>query len=268
MSEAAIGFFDSGIGGLTVLRTIRQKLPFENLIYLGDTARLPYGTKSPETIYRYTNQSIQALVKLKVKAIVVACNSASTALLNKALPVTSPVPIYNVIEPGSEVALRASVSKRIGVLGTRATVQSNAYVNAIHARNSLAVVIQQAAPLLVPLVEEGWESDPLTNLIIYRYTAPIMAQSIDTLILGCTHYPALRAGIIRVVGNSVELVDSADAIAESLERDFSNGLVRRNESKEAGKLQLFATDASVAMDLTAQRLMNDPALPSFQHCDL
>lgn len=264
-----IGFFDSGLGGLTVLRVIRATFPQENLVYLGDTARLPYGTKSPETIRRYTEQSIRALLKFDVKAIVVACNSASTALLHSEMPIASPVPIYNVIEPGAEVALRASTSKRIGVLGTRATVASLAYPKAIHARDPRATIVQHPAPLLVPLVEEGWENDPLTNLIIYRYVAPLMAQAIDTLILGCTHYPALRDGIARVAGSGVALVDSAQAIAENLERDFKSGLLVRGEADGArGGLELLATDASPAMDLTARRLMNDPELTSFKACDL
>lgn len=276
-----IGFFDSGLGGLTVLRSIRSILPSENLVYLGDTARLPYGTKSPETIRRYTEQSIRALLAFDVKAIVVACNSASTALLKAGTSnspearITAPVPVYNVIEPGADVALKMSATKRIGVLGTRATVASNAYADAIHAREPSAVVYQHAAPLLVPLVEEGWESDPLTNLIIYRYVSPLMSQMIDTLILGCTHYPALRDGIARVTGSGITLVDSALAIAENLEHDFRSGVLKRGETKstsdgrtERGRLTLYATDASPAMDVTAKRLMGDSELPPFLHCDL
>ncbi len=268
-----IGFFDSGLGGLTVLKSIRKSFPHENLVYLGDTARLPYGTKSSETIRRYTEQSVRALLKSNVKAIIVACNSASTAILDAAAPggtkLDSPVPIYNVIDPGSDVALLASTSKRIGVLGTRATVQSNAYAKAIMTRDPSALVFQYPAPLLVPLVEEGWEDDPLTNLVIYRYVAPLLAQSIDTLILGCTHYPVLRAGFARVVGNGVKLVDSADAIGEILKRDFQNGiLVPHSPNETQGELILFATDSSIAMDLAARRLMGDESLPSFLPCDL
>ncbi|CAN5564127.1 glutamate racemase [soil metagenome] len=269
-----IGFFDSGLGGLTVLFSIRERFPHENFIYLGDTARLPYGTKSPETIRRYTEQCIRALLKFNVKAIVVACNSASTAILNfKAtdLAIASPVPLYNVIEPGADVAVRTSTSKRIGVLGTRATVASNAYVQAIEQREPLAVVFQQAAPLLVPLVEEGWEADPLTNLIIYRYLAPLLSKSIDTLILGCTHYPALREGFAKVAGASIELVDSAVAIAEQLEKDFADATKLKplaTDSSQRGTLALFATDASPSMDLTARRLMKDDSLSSFQGFDL
>lgn len=270
MSDAsdAIGFFDSGLGGLTVLRAMRAAFPLENLVYLGDTARLPYGTKSPETIRRYTLQSIDALLKLNVKAIVVACNSASTSLLDVTNPVECPVPLYNVIEPGAAAALQASKTKRIGVLGTRATVNSGAYPSAIAKLAADASVFQQPAPLLVSLVEEGWESDPITNLIIYRYAVPLLSQNIDTLILGCTHYPALKDGIARAFGNSVELIDSARAIAENFERDFSSGRIKLNANKSKGTLELFATDATPAMNQTARRLMRDPDLPQFQPCDL
>lgn len=269
-----IGFFDSGLGGLTVLYSIRARFPSENFVYLGDTARLPYGTKSPETIRRYTEQCIRALLKFDVKAIVVACNSASTAILNfksTEQEIQSPVPLYNVIEPGADVAVQMSTSKRIGVLGTRATVASNAYVRAIEQREPGAIVFQQAAPLLVPLVEEGWESDPLTNLVIYRYLAPLLSQSIDTLILGCTHYPALREGIAKVAGSSIELVDSAIAIAQILETDFAKAAkLKANvaNSTARGKLELFATDASPTMDVAAKRLMRDESLDTFQSFDL
>jgi glutamate racemase len=263
-----IGFFDSGLGGLTVLRTVRASFPNENLVYLGDTARLPYGTKSSETIRRYTMQSIAALLKLNVKAVVVACNSASTSLLDSQDAVTAPVPLYNVIEPGAEAALRVSLTKRIGVIATRATVLSNAYRKAILAKDENAFVTQQPAPLLVALVEEGWESDPITNLIIYRYVVPVLSEKIDTLILGCTHYPALREGIARAVGTGIELVDSAQAISDGLKRDFESGRLEQNKNPTRGRLELFATDASPAMDQTAKRLMHDPDLPVFQSCDL
>lgn len=268
-----IGFFDSGLGGLTVLRTVRRQFPFENFVYLGDTARLPYGTKSPETIFRYTLQNIQALKTHNVKAIVVACNSASTSLLKtqktEANELLASLPIYNVIEPGAEAALAASSSKRIGVLGTRATVQSGAYIQAIQSRDNAAIVFQAAAPLLVPLVEEGWESDPLTNLIVYRYLAPLLSNQIDTLILGCTHYPALVDSIRRVTGLNINLVDSSLAIANLLDKDFKNGRVKQNDSKEAhGKLELFATDTSPSMAATAKRLMSDPEILDFKPYDI
>lgn len=268
MSDSrALGFFDSGLGGLTVLRAVHKKFPQENLIYLGDTARLPYGTKSPETIRRYADQCLENLLERNVKAVVVACNSASTVLLGDTTG-KFPVPVYNVIEPGAEAALQSSISKRIGVLGTRATVNSNAYPTAIQNLDSTAVVYQNAAPLLVPLVEEGWEADPLTNLIIYRYVAPLLSHQIDTLILGCTHYPVLRSGIQRVTGGAITLVDSAELMTRNLERDFQSGRISKRIENTRGTIELFATDASHAMDVTARRLLDTPEAGSFKACDL
>ena len=261
-----IGFFDSGLGGLTVLRRVRELHPSESWVYLGDTARLPYGTKSPDTIRRYSLANILKLQSLGVKAVVVACNSASSTLDSLRLEELK-VPVYNVIEPGAEAALAASSTHRIGVLGTRATVQSKAYVRALHRRDSQVLVYQQAAPLLVPLVEEGWEDDPVTNLIIYRYVQPLLAAQIDTLILGCTHYPALSAGLQRAVGQDIQLIDSAEAIGQQLEKDFHSGRLERSTASKA-QLHLFATDASPHMDSTAQRLMRDANLPQFQGVDI
>ncbi|RYZ63622.1 MAG: glutamate racemase, partial [Proteobacteria bacterium] len=162
IDDRPIGLFDSGIGGLTVLKTLLGDFPNESFLYLGDTARLPYGSKSAQTIERYLIQNIDFLASRNVKAVVVACNSASTVLLGTTL--TFPVPVYNVIEPGAERALKATSGKRIGVLGTKATVAAKSYVNALHARDASVEVFQQACPLLVPLVEEGMEEDPITNL--------------------------------------------------------------------------------------------------------
>lgn len=266
--DRPIGFFDSGLGGLTVLKAVRARFPQENLVYLGDTARLPYGTKSPQTIRRYTEQNIAALQKLNVKAIVVACNSASTSILGgdrktiAGLPVD--FPIFNVIEPGAEAAHKASTERRIGVLGTKATVLSQAYAKSLHAIDAKVQVFQQPAPLLVPLVEEGWEEDPLTNLVIYRYLAPLIANRIDTLILGCTHYPVLKAGIARVAGGAVHLVDSAEAIADQLREAKASGRLNPHNPAEGskGRLELLATDTSPSMNEAAQRLLRTADAPS------
>ena len=260
MSSAPIGLFDSGIGGLTVLRSVREKLPHENFIYLGDTARLPYGSKSPDTISRYLQQNISFLVDRGVKSIVVACNSASSVMVGRT-DLKFPVPVYNVIEPGAEVALAASRTKRIGVLGTRATVAGGAYQNAIMKLDSAAEVIAQACPLLVPLVEEGWDNDPITNLVVYRYLQPMVAQNVDTIILGCTHYPFLREAIARVVGPTVQLVDSAQAIAQLLHRDSQPSAID-------GSIELLVTDSSPSFQEVAARLMSPHALPPLQQIDL
>ena len=270
----AIGLFDSGIGGLTVLRALMNAFPNESFVYLGDTARLPYGSKSPETIRRYLVQNVKYLKDLDVKAIVVACNSASTALLgpqSAADPeLRFDVPVYNVIDPGAETALRASRTKRIGVLGTQATVRGQAYVGAILERDRQAAIVQQACPLLVPLVEEGWEEDPITNLIVYRYISPLLAHDIDTLILGCTHYPALRGAIGRVVGPSIELVDSAMAIVSVLQADLAAGKIGASASgkPDERELKLLTTDVSPSFSEVAARLMRPHAIPPLQAVDI
>lgn len=262
-----IGLFDSGIGGLTVLKSLLPRLPNESFVYLGDTARLPYGSKSPDTIERYLRQNIRFLLDRNVKAIVVACNTASTVLLGRpAADFGFTVPVYNVIEPGAEAACQATRTKRIGVLGTKATVAAKAYVNALHRIDPQSVVYQQACPLLVPIVEEGWEDDPLTNLVIFRYVGPLMEQKIDTLILGCTHYPALREGILRVVGPHVSLVDSAESIARRIQGDIENGTLKANGGQQ--ELVLLATDVSPSFSEVAARLMRPHPMPDFQAVDI
>lgn len=262
--ERAIGLFDSGIGGLTVLKHLISAFPRESFVYLGDTARLPYGTKSPETIERYLVQNVQYLISRDVKAIIVACNSASTVLLTKNATFT--IPVYNVIEPGAEAALKASTNRRIGVLGTRATVQAEAYVKALKKIDPDVYVVQQACSLLVPLVEEGWEDDPLTNLVIHRYVHPILDHGVDTLILGCTHYPALESGMRRVVGPHIQLIDSPAAIASQLAEDFKNGVL--GVSSERRPLKLLTTDASPSFAEVATRLMRPHVIPPLEVVDI
>ncbi|MCM2280674.1 MAG: glutamate racemase [Bdellovibrionaceae bacterium] len=262
-----IGLFDSGIGGLTVLRAVRARFPNENLVYLGDTARLPYGSKSPETIERYLAQNIRFLIERGVKAVIVACNSASSVLVGRK-DLRFPIPVYNVIEPGARRAIEVSKTQRIGVLGTRATVAGRAYDKAIQTIAPQAHVHSQACPLLVPLVEEGWENDPLTNLIVYRYLAPIVAQNVDTLIMGCTHYPVLRESFRRVVGPDVELVDSADAIAKLLDDDFQTGRLRGSPSHNKGTTELLVTDASPSFQEVAARLLAPISLEPLHQVDL
>lgn len=262
-----IGLFDSGIGGLTVLRAVRDQFPHENFVYLGDTARLPYGSKSRETIEKYLEQNVRFLVARGVKAVIVACNSASSVLVGRA-DLNFPVPIYNVIEPGARRALEATKTKRIGVLGTRATISGKAYNTAIHALDENAQVFSQPCPLLVPLVEEGWEDDPLTNLVVYRYLAPVVAQNIDTLILGCTHYPVLLTSIRKVTGNVIELVDSAEAIAQILAADFASGRLKKNDSAELGTIEILVTDSSPSFKDVAARLLHPLPLKGFTQVDL
>lgn len=269
-----IGLFDSGIGGLTVLRTLATHLPNESFVYLGDTARLPYGTKSPRTIHRYLAQNIRFLTQQNVKAIVVACNTASTVLLNSPAETGTEgefvknlhLPIYNVIEPGAERANAASSTKRIGILATKATVAAASYVYALKDLDPQVEVYQMAAPLLVPLVEEGWDEDPLTNLVIYRYLQPLMQKNIDTLIMGCTHYPALRGGIGRVTGPNIALIDSSEAILEAIKRDIKNG--RLQAGMQRRELRLLTTDASPGLFDLAQRLMRPHKIDKIELADI
>jgi len=206
-----IGVFDSGLGGLTVLRAVREHMPHEALVYFGDTARVPYGTKSPATVTRFSREIVEFLLACDVKAVVVACNSAS-ALALETLRASYPVPIVGVVEPGAQLAVERTRTGRIGVIGTRATVASGAYERAIAARNARAVVVSRACPLFVSLVEEGWTDHPAARLIAEEYLAPLRGQ-VDVLVLGCTHYPLLKPLVGELMGADVALVDSAEACA-------------------------------------------------------
>jgi glutamate racemase len=209
-----IGVFDSGLGGLTVLRAIREHMPDEALVYFGDTARVPYGTKSARTVTRFSREIVEFLLGCDVKAVVAACNSAS-ALAVKTLQGEFALPIVGVIEPGAQVAVERSASGRIGVIGTRATIASGAYERAIAARKPEAAVVSRACPLFVSLVEEGWTDRPATRLIAEEYLAPLRGR-VDALLLGCTHYPLLRPLIAELMGGDVVLVDSAESCAHEL----------------------------------------------------
>ncbi|NUN05758.1 MAG: glutamate racemase [Bdellovibrio sp.] len=260
-----IGVFDSGIGGLTVLKELALQFPEENFLYLGDTARLPYGSKSPQTIRKYSEQNIQFLEKQNVKAIVIACNTASTQVPEHEF---AGLPIYNVIDPGAQRALELSAERRIGVLGTRATINSQAYTAKIKELDPKAEVFDQACPLFVPLAEEGWDSDPVTNLIVYRYLTPLLQNHVDTLILGCTHYPILKNSVARVTGSSIELVDSGEAIAKWLDKDFKQGRLHKNTSGETRQIQILTTDHSAHFTEVAHRILKPVKADGFKVVDL
>lgn len=257
----AIGIFDSGIGGLTVLRALEEALPQEAFVYLGDTARLPYGSKSPETIRRYLTQNISFLLEQNVKALVVACNTASTVLHED---VWAGLPIYGVIRPGARNAV-AATKGRIGILGTRATVNSNAYVDAIHALAPEVETVQQACPLLVPLVEEGWQEDPVTVQVVDRYLAAPLAAGVDTLILGCTHYPVLKRMIAAAAGPAVTLIDSAEAIAQLLHDDLSAGRIPRAARPRA---EVWTTDANPYFRQVGERILAPFSVDTWRHADI
>jgi glutamate racemase len=222
MNRAPIGIFDSGLGGLTVARAIYQCLPNESTVYFGDTARVPYGPKSPETVRRYSREILHWLLDQGVKAVVIACNTSTAHALDE-LREESPVPVIGVIEPGAAAAAAVGGSAPIGVIGTAGTIASNAYARAIHRIRPDARVEQQACPLLVPLVEEGWFEHPAAELIAREYLAPLHAVGIGALVLGCTHYPLLKPLLQRVLGDEVRLIDSgeetAGAVARALRTD-------------------------------------------------
>ena len=227
-----IGIFDSGLGGLTVLRAVRERMPNEALMYFGDTARVPYGTKSAETVTRFSREIVEFLLGQDVKAIVVACNSAS-ALAVPVLKAEYALPMMGVIGPGARLAVERSSSGRIGVIGTRATIASGAYERAIVGLRPDAAVVGQACPLFVSLVEEGWTDRPATRLIAEEYLAPLRGR-VDTLILGCTHYPLLKPLIGELMGADVALVDSAESCAVELERLLDEGNLRAPDPAMGG----------------------------------
>lgn len=215
MNSAPIGIFDSGIGGLTVARSIFARLPHESTIYFGDTARVPYGPKSPETVRRYSREILDWMLEQQVKAVVIACNTSTAHALTD-LQERSPVPVLGVIQPGSQAAVGATRGGAIGVIGTAGTVASEAYPRAIQARMPTAAVVQQACPLFVPFVEEGWFDHPAAELVAREYLRPLIAAQVDTMVLGCTHYPLLKPLLERVLGSDVVLIDSADETASAL----------------------------------------------------
>jgi glutamate racemase len=214
-SRAPIGIFDSGIGGLTVAGAIRTLLPSESTIYFGDTARVPYGPKSPETVRRYAREILEWLLQQDVKAIVIACNTVTAHALDD-LRLRSPVPVIGVIEPGARAAAAATTSGVVGVIGTAGTIASGAYHRALRAIRPDLRVIEQACPLFVPFVEEGWFDRPATRLVADEYLEPLKRAGIDALVLGCTHYPMLKRLLHDVMGPDVALIDSAEETARQL----------------------------------------------------
>ncbi len=208
-----IGIFDSGIGGLTVLREIRKFLPYEDLFYLGDTARVPYGNRSKDTIIKYSVQNTHFLIGMGIKLLVIACNTSSSVAISALRHKFPELPIIGVIEPGSEQAVNATKTGKVGVIGTRATISSGSYRSALHRFDHGIKVFQQACPLFVPLVEEGMHRTKFANDIARHYLLNLKKHNIDTLILGCTHYPLLSPVIQKIVGSKVRLINSGQAVA-------------------------------------------------------
>ncbi|MEP6955919.1 MAG: glutamate racemase [Chthoniobacterales bacterium] len=235
-----IGVFDSGIGGLTVVSALRRLLPNESIYYLGDTARVPYGGKSPTTVQRYSLEIASLLLGENAKSIVVACNTAS-ALALPVLEEKLPVAVIGVIRPGAAAAIAATRNGHIGVIGTRATIKSGAYERAIRALDREARIVARACPLLVPLIEEGWLESPITDQILLQYLQPMLDDGVDTLVLGCTHYPLLRPAISRLLGAKITLVDSAENCALAV-RDLLATENLQAAPQSASVLQVALTD--------------------------
>lgn len=215
-SQKPIGVFDSGIGGLTVVRALSQRLPHENIVYFGDTARVPYGSKSEDVVREYAIEDATFLIEQGVKMIVVACNTVSAIALDD-LTARFDVPVVGMIRPGARAALEASTTRRVGVIGTLATIASRAYTRALHEVDGATLVVPKACPLFVPLAEEGWGAHPVAAMVAAEYLAALRTERIDTLILGCTHYPILRDVIGHAVGDDVALIDSGEAAAAEVE---------------------------------------------------
>ena len=238
--EQPIGVFDSGIGGLTVVRALSRRLPHENIVYFGDTARVPYGPKSPQVVREYAAQDVGFLMGHRVKMVVVACNTVSAVALDVVQKIAG-VPVVGVIQPGAVAAVRETSRRRIGIIGTLTTVSSQAYAHAIRGIADDVQVFSRACPLFVPLAEEGWIDHPVTRMVAKEYLFPLTLEKIDTLILGCTHYPVLRAAIEAAIGQGVKLVDSGEATALEVERMLQTHALC-NSSTDRPNLQFYVSD--------------------------
>jgi glutamate racemase len=240
MNEKPIGVFDSGIGGLTVVRALSARLPQENIVYFGDTARVPYGPKSPTVVREYAQQDVDFLVSNGVKMVVIACNTVSAVAMD-VVQKRARVPVVGVILPGAREAVQASKKKRVGIIGTIATVSSGAYTNVIRQMDGDIQVFAQACPLFVPLAEEGWIDHRVTTLVAKEYLFPLKLEKIDTLILGCTHYPVIRRAIASALDPHVVLIDSGAAVAADVERVLDEKNLR-NPSRQKPNLQFYVSD--------------------------
>ena len=253
VQASSIGIFDSGVGGLTVLRRVSEQLPAESIVYLGDTARVPYGTKSADTVIRYARSCARVLMARDIKLLVVACNTAS-AFAIEALREELDIPVLGVIDPGAMAAVQQTRNKRIGVIGTKGTVASKAYLKAIQAQDASTSVFMKACPLFVPLAEEGWTEGPVPHLIAESYLKELMAEQIDTLVLGCTHYPLLREVIGHIAGDTIRLVDSAEATA-CVVSDALSALDALAKPSKRPRYSFLVTDAPADFSRIGKRFL-------------
>ena len=256
LSRRPIGVFDSGLGGLTVVRELQQRLPAESILYLGDTARVPYGPKSPRTVRRFAVEAMAFLRRRRVKMAVIACNTVSSLALPECRR-TAGAPVVGVLGPGVRAAVEATRGGRIGVLGTRATVASRAYERGIRRALPRAVVVAQACPLFVPLVEEGFLDHAVTDSVALGYLRPMQKAGVDTVVLGCTHYPLLKGVLRRVLGPRVALIDSAFETARDVEAALArSGLLRTGSGR--GRATYFVTDGPETFRRVGERFLGSP----------
>lgn len=263
-NKQPIGVFDSGLGGLTVVKQLQRILPNEYLVYFGDTARIPYGTKSKWLIQRFAMEDALFLLDFNIKILVVACNTASSS----ALPVLQDrldIPVVGVVEPGAHAAVAATRNKKIGVIGTSATIASGSYARSIKALMPQAEIFNQACPLLVSLVEEGWLDDEVTVLTLKKYLKPLMEARVDTIILGCTHYPLLEPVIRRIVGPDVTLIDSGKETAKAVQQILKDHQLLNPDSKK-GEDQYFVSDSPEAFAKVGSLFLGKP-LPGVKRVD-
>ena len=260
-----IGVFDSGVGGLTVLKGIRSLLPAESINYLGDTARVPYGTKSAEVVGQYAHNSAAFLSTLGAKALVIACNTASAVAVSQVREAFQ-VPVVGVIEPGAARAVEATKTGRIGVIGTEGTIESGSYQTAIKTKLPQAQVITRACPLLVPLAEEDMVEHTATTLLLEEYLKPLQDQNIDTLVLGCTHYPLFHKRIAEMVGPDVTVIDSATAVAQALQDELAQSVLL-NTATTRGSVQFYTTDVGRRFKRVGERFLGE-RIGEIEHVDL
>lgn len=253
MNSRPIGIFDSGVGGLTVAAAVMDAMPGEEIVYFGDTARVPYGSKSPETVTRFSKQIIRFLLSKNVKVIIAACNTVSAVSLGE-LRKAFDIPIFGVVEPGVDSALAATKNKKIGVIGTSATIKSGAYERLMHKKAPDAKVYSQGCPLFVPLAEEGWEDTLITKLTAEKYLEPLVEKGIDCLVLGCTHYPLLYDCIKSTVGDEITLVNPAKATAECV-KEYLAQQEELNLEEKSKLHRFYVSDMTDKLDIICRKTL-------------
>lgn len=254
-ADNPIGVFDSGIGGLTVVKSIMQQLPQEDIIYFGDIARIPYGTKSISTIKRFTEQTVQFLLKQEVKAIIIACNTISAVAKDTVIKLANNIPVIDVISAGARAS--TAVSNKIGVIATPATINSNAYPQAIHQINSEAQVVTEPCALFVPMIEEGFIDHPALELVANDYLQFLAKSELESLILGCTHYPLIKSTITKIMGKKVKIIDPALTACNELKQilNINNTL---NQENKGGIYRFYVTDVPVKFQAIGEIFLNHP----------